>query len=70
VDRYPYFHIERCYNDPLLLGVINVEKRLGPFDIRKVPESPKHEKQANLLHSVKPNERGSFRKSRESMENM
>jgi hypothetical protein len=47
-----------------------MEKRLGPFDIRKVPESPKHEKQANLLHSVKPNERGSFIKSRESMENM
>jgi hypothetical protein len=32
----------------------NVEKRLGPFDIRKVPDSKKTcKKQENLLHSVK-----------------
>jgi hypothetical protein len=47
-------------------------KILGLFDVRKVPESQKHphKKQANMLCSVKPNERVSFRKSPESMENM
>jgi hypothetical protein len=31
----------------------NMAKSLGPFDIRKVPESKKHAKQGNLLRSVK-----------------
>jgi hypothetical protein len=28
-DRYPYFHIERCYSDPLLLGVIKPPRSIA-----------------------------------------
>jgi hypothetical protein len=45
--------------------------RLNPFNIQKVPESQKKCKNKKICFAVlKPNERGSFRKSPESMENM
>jgi hypothetical protein len=31
----------------------DVAKSLGPFDVRKVPQTQKHAKQENLLRSVK-----------------
>jgi hypothetical protein len=49
----------------------DMTKRLEPFDIRKVSESKNTCKNKKICFTVlKPNERGSFRKSPESMENM
>jgi hypothetical protein len=48
-----------------------MEKRLGPFDVQKVPESQKTCKSKEICHVVsKPNQRGLFRKSPIAMENM
>jgi hypothetical protein len=50
----------------------DVAKRLILFDVQKVPEGQKHAKKNKKIYSVvlKPNERRSFRKELESMENM
>jgi hypothetical protein len=49
----------------------DMAKILGLFDIRKVPKSQKHKKNKKICFAVlEPNERGSFRKSSKSMENM
>jgi hypothetical protein len=54
-----------------LLPKNDVAKILGPFDVQKVPKSQKHAKNNKICFAVlKPNERGSFRRSPESMENM
>jgi hypothetical protein len=48
-----------------------VSKRFGPFDVWKVLESQKYEK--NMITcpiELKPKERGLFRKSPDSTENM
>jgi hypothetical protein len=46
-------------------------KRLGPFDILKVPKSQKHAKTSKYAFAMlKLTERGLFRKSPHSMENM
>jgi hypothetical protein len=43
-------------------------KSLGPFDVRRVPESQKHAKTKEICFAVlKPNEKVLFRKSSESM---
>jgi hypothetical protein len=47
-----------------------VAKSLGPFDVQKVPESQKHAKNKEICFAVlKPNDRGLFRKTLESMAN-
>jgi hypothetical protein len=46
-------------------------KSLGSFDVLKVPKSHKHAKKKQICCTMlKPNERVSFIKSPESMENM
>jgi hypothetical protein len=48
----------------------DVAKSLGPFDVQKVPESQKHAKNKEICFAVlKPNDRGLFRKTLESMAN-
>jgi hypothetical protein len=65
------FPVDFFFSSSSIYRKNDVAKILGLFDVCKILESQKHAKNKNIYFIVlKLNERGSFRKSMESMENM